>query len=264
MNCRPNKVRAKLAEGKVAVGTVMYSWSPNVMEVAGCAGLDFMRIDNEHAWRQDSSAEHLMRAAALSDVVPIHRVDRENPYLIRKSLEIGAGGIVVPDVSSPEDARAVVRASKFPPRGMRGLSGQCFSAGWGSADVAEWIEWSDTEPMIGVMIENVEAMKCVDEILTVDGVDFALFGPADYSMSLGLRRSVKTHKDVEAGLKKTIAAARKVGKHVMLGVGSDQSQISRYMDMGVTMLELASDVAVLRSAWSRAREAIYQAPSSKI
>jgi len=231
--------------------------------VAGYAGLDFMRIDNEHAWRQDASAEHLMRAAAIADVVPIHRIDRDNPYLVRKALEIGAGGILVPDVTSPEDAQAVVRAAKFPPRGTRGLSNQCFSGGWGSRDVADWVQWSDTEPMIGVMIENVKTMDCIDQILAVDGIDFVLFGPADYSMSLGLRRTVKTHKDVEAALKRTIAAAKKVGKHVMLGVGGDPAEIARYQAMGVTMLELPADLAVLRAGWANLCTGIHQAASSK-
>jgi len=254
MERKPNKLRAKLKSVGFAAGSVIFSWSPNVMEVAGYAGLDFMRIDNEHAWRQDSSVERLLRAANWAGIVPIMRVDKDNPYLIRKALEIGAGGIIVPDVHTPEVAEAVVRASKFPPRGIRGYSGNCWSAGWGMAAGREWVEWSDTEPMIGVMIENHKAMKCIDEILAVDGLDFVLFGPADYAMSLGWRQPAKDSDKVQGALKRTIEAAQKADKHVMLGVGVGESDIRRYQEMGVTMFEFISDLEILASVWGGARE----------
>ena len=262
MQKKPNKVRAKLAQGGYVTGSVIYTWSPNVMEAAGLGGLDFMRIDNEHAWRQDNSAEHLMRAAVIADVVPIMRVDRDNPYLIRKALEIGAGGIIVPDVNTPEGAEAVVKASKFPPRGIRGYSGNCWSGGWGSKAGAEWVQWSDTEPMIGVMIENVKAMDCIDEIVAVDGIDFVLFGPADYSMSLGLRKPAKNDERVQAALKKTITATRKAGKHVMFNPGIDTDEIQKYVEMGITMLELSNDLGILRSVWAKTSKALEDMTSS--
>ncbi|MHC4714587.1 MAG: HpcH/HpaI aldolase family protein [Planctomycetota bacterium] len=253
MKREPNRLRRKLAAGSPVIGSVIYSWSPNVMEAAGYAGLDFMRIDNEHAWRQDSSAESLMRAADVVGVDAILRIDKENPYLVRKALEIGAGGIIVPNVYSVEAAENVIRAAKFPPRGIRGYSGSCRSGGWGSRAGAEWIDWSDAEPMIGVMIEDERAMSCVDGILAVDGLDFVLFGPSDYSMSLGLRRPAKNSDEVQGALKKTIAAAKAAGKHVMLGVGTSVEDINRYIEMGVTILEIGNDLGILRAFWSRMR-----------
>jgi len=247
----PNSLREKLNRGEVVTGSVIYSWSPNVMEAAGLAGLNFMRIDNEHAWRQDSSAENLIRAAVIAGVVPIMRVDRDNPYLVRKALEIGAGGIIVPDVNTPEQAEDVVKAAKFPPRGIRGYSGNCWSGGWGAKAGAEWVQWSDSEPLVGIMVENVKAMEYIDQIVGVDGVDFVLFGPADYSMSLGLGRPVKDDERVQAALRATIEAARKVGKHVMLNTGTDPEQIRKYIDLGVTMLELGNDLGIIRAVWEK-------------
>lgn len=257
MQRKPNKVRAKLAQGEYVTGSVIYSWSPYVMEAAGYAGLDFIRIDSEHTWRQDASAEHLMRAAYIADIVPIMRVDRDNPYLIRKALDIGAGGILVPDINTPEEAEAVVKAAKFPPRGIRGYSGNCWSGGgWGDKDGPEWVQWSDTEPMIGVMIENVKAIGYINEILAVDGLDFVLFGPADYSMSLGLRKPAKNDERVQAALRKTITAARKAEKHVMFNPGIQTDEIQKYVDMGIAMLELSNDLGILRSVWAKTGTAI--------
>lgn len=257
----PNKVREKLKNNQLVTGSAIYSWSPNVMEVAGFSGLDFMRIDNEHTWRQDSSAEHLIRAALIADIVPIMRVDRDNPYLVRKALEIGAGGIIVPDVNSPEEADKVVRAAKFPPRGIRGYSGNCWSGGWGTKGGANWVKWSDTEPLIGVMIENVKAMALIDEIMAVDGVDFALFGPADYSMSLGFGKPSKADERVVEALQKTIEASRKVGKYVMFNPGADMDEIKKYVDMGVTMVEIANDLGINYSVWNKASQAVSEMKS---
>jgi 4-hydroxy-2-oxoheptanedioate aldolase len=247
----PNKVREKLEKGEPVIGTVMYSWSPTVMEVAGIAGLDFVRIDCEHSWRQDGMADHLIRAAALSGVVPIMRIDRGSPYLPMKAFEIGAGGIIAVDIDTPEDAEAVVKQSKFPPIGTRGYSGQCWSGGWGAKAGKEWIEWSDRELLVGLMIESTDAIKNVEEIMAVEGVDFVLYGPADYSMSLGLRYPQKNHPIIKEGLTKTITAAQKYKKAVCCGVGTDLEQIKKYKEMGLTMFELGSDIAVLKSVWNK-------------
>ncbi|MBD3289087.1 hypothetical protein GF337_09805 [candidate division KSB1 bacterium] len=252
----PNKVREKLVNGEPVIGTVAYTWSPTVMEVAGIAGLDFVRIDCEHAWRQDEMADHLIRAAALSGVVPIMRIDRGSPYLAMKAFEIGAGGIIAVDIDTPEDAEAVVKQSKFPPIGTRGYSGQCWSGGWGAKAGKEWIEWSDRELLVGVMIESPEAIKNVEEIMAIEGVDFALYGPADYSMSLGLRYPQRNHPEIKDGLTKTIAAAQKFNKSVCYGVGTDLEQITKFKEMGLTMFELGSDIAVLRKTWNSLKKNI--------
>ncbi len=253
---KPNPFRQKLKDGKPLIGTVMYTWSPVVMELAGLAGLDFVRIDNEHAWRQDSSAENLVRAANLMGIMAIMRVDRENPYLIRKALELGALGVLVPDVHDAKEVEDIVKAAKFPPGGTRGYSGQNWSGGWGARAGRPWVEWSNSEPMVGVMIENTSALKNLDDILSVDGLDFVHMGPADYSMSLGLGAPDKNHPEVQQAIEKVVTTARKRNIPVVLGVGQNIDEIKKYKDMGVNMIELASDLAVLHSNWEKSKSAI--------
>lgn len=251
MNIRPNLLRTRLSAGHLVVGTAIYSASPNVVEAAGYSGIDFVRIDTEHAWRQDDSLDNMIRAANLSGTCALVRVDRENPYLIRKALELGAGGVIVPHVSTAEYAREIVQAAKFPPLGIRGFGNLCASGAWGTTPPEQWIAWSDREQLVGVMIESPEALAEIEEIMSVPGIDFALFGPADYSISLGLPAPAIEHAQVMAGLRATIAASRKSGKYVMLGVGFNDAKVDAFVEMGVTMLEFGHDVMIVQSTLAR-------------
>lgn len=251
---KANKLRKILAEGGLAVGTAVHSWSPNVVEIAGYAGFDFVRIDGEHSWRRDFTAESLMRAAVIADVVPVLRVDKDDPYLVRKALEIGAGAVLVPNVNSAEECEAVVQAAKFPPRGVRGYAGDCFSAYWGTRAGREWVEWSDAEPMIGIMIENAAALDHLDEIMAVQGLDWVLWGAADFSMSIGLRKPDRYHPQVMAAMERVIAAAKKHG--VFVGAPTEQENVKLYHQAGVRMFEILSDLLTLDEIWRRQAMAV--------
>jgi 4-hydroxy-2-oxoheptanedioate aldolase len=250
MKWKKNKLKRILEEGKIAVGTAFYSFSPALVETAGYCGLDFCRIDNEHAWRQDETLEHMLRAATISDIVALPRVDG-NPELIRKVLEAGAWGFVAPHVLTEADVAKIVRAAKFPPQGERGYGSLCFSGRWGTGSGKEWIEWSNEETMVGVMIEDYRAVERIEEIMAVDGLDFILFGPADYSVSIGLPTQT-THPKVMEGLQKTIDAANRHEKYVMKGVGYPwRENAKKYIEMGCHLIELGHDVSILSTMWKR-------------
>ena len=246
---KPNKLRKILSEGGLAVGTAVHSWSPNVVEIAGYAGFDFIRIDGEHSWRRDFTAESLMRAATIADVAPVLRVDKDDPYLVRKALEIGAGAVLVPNITTAAECEAVVQAAKFPPRGIRGYAGDCFSAYWGTRAGREWVEWSDAEPLIGVMIEHVAALDHLDAIMAVEGLDWVLWGAADFSMSIGLRRPERYHPEVMAAMQQVIAAANRHG--IVVGAPTEEENVKLYYEAGVRMFEILSDLLTLEEVWRR-------------
>ncbi len=115
------KLAEKLRNGEATFGTTFYTGSTTAIEVAGNWGLDFAFIDAEHTpVNVDTHMEKLVMAALLSGIAPLVRVRGTNEWDIRKSLEIGATGIIVPQVNTAEQARAIVRAAKFPPYGRRG------------------------------------------------------------------------------------------------------------------------------------------------
>jgi len=254
MRPEKSKLKNKLDKGQIVIGSAIFSWSPNMMEAAGYSGLDFMRIDTEHAWRRDAEIEHLIRAARIGGVVPIIRIDGNDSNLPGKIFEIGAGGIIVTGIETVEAATQLVLNSKFPPLGTRGYSGNCWSGGWGAEAGGEWVEWSNRELLIGVMVENPETIDHVSDIMAVDGIDFALFGPADYSMALGLGKPTKNNRDVQDALLRTVSAARQTGKHVMYNPGMKEEEIDKAVKMGVTMIEIGNDLGIARSVWTGAVE----------
>jgi 2-keto-3-deoxy-L-rhamnonate aldolase RhmA len=251
MKHHPNKLKKKLKEGKVVFGTCINVFSPNLVELAGFCGLDFCRIDNEHTWRQDESMDHMMRAAAVGDIVALPRIDRGNPFLIRKVCEIGAKGFIIPDIQGSKEVKEIIEAAKFPPLGNRGYSGNCFSAGYGTKGGEDWIQWSNQELLIGVMIEDPGAVEDINKIMSLEGLDFVLFGPSDYSLNIGLPGPNKNHPKVQEALKKTIKAAKANDKYVMIGVGFPwDKEAQKYIEMGCQMIEIGHDYSLLRTVWS--------------
>lgn len=256
---RTNKFRKILEEGKIAVGTCCDSYSAATVEAIGYSGMDFCRIDNEYSWRRDEGMENMLRAAAISGVTAMVRVEKGAPYLVSKIFQAGAGAVLVSDINNYEEALAVVKASKFAPAGHRGMSSFSFSGGWGTRGGEAFADWSDTQLMVGIMVENEHVVEQLDRIFAIDGMDYALFGPTDFSMSLGLRTTKKNHPKVQDAIKKTCEAAHKHNKFVGIGIGEPWvEEAEKYIKMGCKFIEIGHELAilggVLRSASSGIRK----------
>jgi len=242
-----------LNNGKIVFGTCINSFCPSLIELAGFCGLDFCRIDNEHAWRQDESLDNMIRGAIIGNIFPIVRIDKGNEHLIRKVFEIGAGGVIVPGIKNSQEVRDVVKASKFPPKGTRGYGGNCLSAGYGTQAGEEWINWSNGELMVGIMIEEEEAVKDIENIMAIEGLDFVLFGPSDYSLSIGLPAPSKNHLEVQIAIEKTAKAAKKYHKFAMVTAKYPwEKEIERYVEMGYQMIQLGNEYYHLKKSWGEA------------
>ena len=256
MERKKNKLKAIIQSGKVALGTCIYSFSPAIIELAGFRGLDFCRVDNEHAWRQDESAENVLRGAFCADIVPLHRIDKDDPYLVRKALEAGAGGVIVPHVNTRKEAEAIVQAAKFPPMGKRGYGGLCFSGQWGANAGVDWMEWSNQETLVIPMIEDVGALPNLNDIMSVEGLDGVFFGPADLSISAGVPLQTG-HEKVMDALKKTIDAAKKHDKFVIFGAKFPYWETTQdLIDLGVQAIEIGHDLSILSTVWKKTIQAV--------
>lgn len=259
---RTNKFKQVMNDGHVAVGTCLDSYSPAAVEVAAYSGMDFCRIDNEYSWRRDEGMEHMLRAAALAGVTPMVRVEKGDGYLISKVFQSGAQAVLVSDINNYDEALAVVKASKFAPNGHRGMSTYSFAGRWGTTTAQEFADWGDTELMVGIMVENEQVIAQLDQIFAIDGLDYGFFGPADFSMSLGLRAVKKNHPQVRDAIKKASDAAAKHGKVMGIGISEPWTdEATKYIAMGYRFVEIGHELGILRAALSSAAAGIRKAES---
>jgi 2-keto-3-deoxy-L-rhamnonate aldolase RhmA/quercetin dioxygenase-like cupin family protein len=178
-------LRRKLAADTPVLGLWITLEAPSITEMAVALGLDWVVIDAEHGhldWKE--IVEHL-RAAVRSDTVALVRVAEANVGLIKRALDIGADGVVIPWVESAEQLRKAVAFARFPPEGVRGIGAERATC-WGQCLVEHTREAND-HVLVVPIIESVEGGRNVESLLQVDGVELFFFGPSDYSSSAGYR-----------------------------------------------------------------------------
>src|SRR3972149_953085 len=176
-------LKEKLRIGELTVGSWITLAHPAIAEIMAKAGFDWLTIDLEHSVFTIREAEELIRVIALCGGTPLARLTSNDADQIKRVMDAGAPGVIVPMVNSKADAERAVASVYYPPRGRRG-AGLARAQGYG-ASFADYREWLEREAVVIVMIEHVEAVKNLEQILTTDGVDGFIVGPYDLSASLG-------------------------------------------------------------------------------
>ncbi len=179
------------------MGTFSKSTDPAFVEIMGYTGFDFAVLDLEHGPNTVQSLQGLIRAAEVAHLLPIVRVKKDTPSLISEALDVGAGGVQVPSVSSKEDAEAVIQAARFAPQGMRGVCRFVRAARYSSAERHEYFAQANTTIVV-LQLEGAAAVRNVREILSAPGVDVIFVGPYDLSQSLGVPGDVDDPRVTEA------------------------------------------------------------------
>lgn len=233
-------VRARLAHTPLR-GTFQVLGHPAVTEVLALSGPDFVIADAEHAALGIETIEALVRAGDARGLDVLVRVAGIDASLSR-TLDTGAAGIVVPRVESAADAAAVVRATRFPPLGARGL-GPARACDFG-LDLVSHRATANDELLVVIMVETAAGLAAVDEIAAVDGIDVILIGPADLASSLGVPAGSAEHS---AAISTITAAARAAGRHVGIHCAS-ASDADAFEVGGMRLLVIGTDVAFLASA----------------
>ncbi|GED29425.1 aldolase/citrate lyase family protein [Brevibacillus centrosporus] len=191
-----NRVKEKLKNGEKTVGAFVGIYSPEMVEMLGHAGFDFLVIDDEHGAFSPRDLENMIRAAECVDLVPIVRVAYD-PSCIQKALDRGAKGIQVPMVNNREDAEKVVQRVKFPPLGQRGANYTTRPARYGKDHGIGFLDAADDQTLVIVHIETPEAVANFEEIVSVPGIDMAFIGPTDLSISMGYKEEGARHPEVQ-------------------------------------------------------------------
>ena len=228
---RKNTLKEKLYAGKAAFGVMCTFPSPQIVEMLGSLGFDWVLLDNEHGSITVDSAESCIAVAELTGMAPIVRPVANRPEIIAPFMDRGAWGVQVPHVNTAEEARAVVDAVKYAPQGHRGLFGASRAAGYGySGSTADYTAEANRETLVCVMIEEVEAIENLPEMAKVPGVDVYFIGSGDLSQAMGYTGQ-STHPEVlkmmERGVKAITAAGR------IAGCSCPDTHIPRFLELGV-------------------------------
>ncbi|MCO5089847.1 aldolase/citrate lyase family protein [Bosea sp. (in: a-proteobacteria)] len=175
------KIRAK----KKMIGLELYSGSPHNVEILGEVGFDFTMLDTEHTEYDTGHIAHLIRAADSFGVAPVVRVEQLNEVLIMKTLDRGAQGVIVPRITTAEQARRAASAAAFPPVGMRGMCPDVRATRYRNEVWEEYARNPFDHVAVIPLIEDIRAVENIDAIMAVDGIDSILFGPGDFAVSIG-------------------------------------------------------------------------------
>jgi len=177
-------LKEKLKNRKLTIGSWITIGHTVVAEIMAKAGYDWLTVDMEHSAITLDIAQDLIRVIALCGVVPLVRVGENDPNLIKRVMDAGAHGVIVPMVNSKDDAEKAVASVQYPPTGFRGV-GLARAQKYGT-DFEGYKKWNERESIVIVQIEHIKAVENLEAILNVPGVDGFIIGPYDLSGSLGV------------------------------------------------------------------------------
>lgn len=248
-----NQTKEKIKAGQQTFGIYSVIASPDMVELAGLCGFDYVRIDCHHGSSNLETVAHMIRAAEIADVTPFVRVYNDTQRIL-SVLDMGAMGIIVPDIKDAEDARAAVEATKYKPYGDRGLFTNSRSSAYGEFKGKEYLDWSNENVMLGVQIENKSALDNIEEILAVKGIDFVLSGRNDLSQSLGVGGQ-KNHPLVVEAEDRIVATAAAAGVTISLSMNPHQenfdAQLKKLMERGSSMITLGTDISFVMNIYKK-------------
>jgi len=237
-----NPFKRALAEGRTQIGMWVGLADGYAAELLATVGFDWLLIDGEHAPNDLRSTLSQLQAVAPYSTHPIVRPPEGSTVLIKQLLDIGAQTLLVPMVESAEQAAAVVAATRYPPRGIRGVgSALARSSRWNQVD--GYLQHADEELCVLLQVESVAAMRQLQQIAAVEGVDGVFFGPADLSASLGLIGQ-PTHPSVQEAIVSAISTARQAGKAAGV-LAPDPTIARRYLDAGANFVAVGVDATLL-------------------
>ena len=244
---KPNPVKHALAAGGHAVGTMIAQFSaPEVGRILAGAGFEFVVIDNEHGAFSLESNLQIIMAARPTGLVSLVRVPDAAYHLIARTLDSGAEGVMVPRVESRDTVEQIVAAVKYPPVGRRGYGLRAIHTDRRPVPMPDAIAHVNDNTLIIIQIESVAAIEALDDMLSVPGVDVALIGPADLSVSLGIPGRFD-HPDMVSAIQRVIDACARHG--VAAGAHlPDVEAWKPWVERGMRCLLCSTDENLLQSA----------------
>jgi 4-hydroxy-2-oxoheptanedioate aldolase len=235
-----------LAGRKALLGLLQSHPGPTVAEMAGLCGYDFLFVDGEHGVFSDADCLDTFRALVATDTLALMRLAGHDGQAVGRYLDLGADAIVVPNVATAEQATVLARAMEYPPAGTRGMGASLHRVTQYGLEAAEYVKAPRARASLLPIIESALGAANVEEILSVEGVDGVIIGPADLSADLGCAGDFSTAAFAQA-VERIERTVRTSGK--LLGTAPyPGSPIEALLARGHRLLILGSDVSLLREA----------------
>lgn len=242
---KAGKLKARLHKGGVTIGSWLTLGNTLIAEMMANMGFDWLAIDMEHSPTTESEAQHLIQVIDLCGVAPLVRVGGNDPLIIKKVMDAGSEGVIVPMINTGSDAQKAVNAVKYPPIGTRGVGlarAQEYGIGFD-----RYKSSVNKDSIVIAQIEHIEAVENLEEILGCEGIDGFIVGPYDLSASLGVPGEFTNPKFLKAlGKIKEVSGKYKIpsGYHV---IQPDAKLVGRKIKEGYRFIGFSLDALFLAS-----------------
>ncbi|MFD2647379.1 4-hydroxy-2-oxoheptanedioate aldolase [Devosia albogilva] len=240
-----NPLKKALAERRLQLGLWLGLPTATTAELCGGAGFDWLLVDGEHAPFDIPTIAAQLRALEASTSHAVVRPPIGETWIIKQLLDIGAQSLLVPMVESAEQARALVSATRYPPRGIRGV-GAALARASSYNRVGDYLATADNEICLLVQVETLKGLANIEEIAGIEGVDGIFIGPSDLAADMGHLGNPghpKVQEAVRSGLERIIGSRQAAGI-----LTADETLAQSYIDLGATFVAVGTDVTLLSRA----------------
>lgn len=251
-----NILKRKLRGQEITIGSWITLGHNSIAEIMAKAGFEWLVVDMEHSVITLDTAQQLIQVIEGCGVIPLVRVGENNPNMIKRVMDAGAHGVIVPMVITREQAEAAVSAVRYPPLGTRGV-GLARAQGYGNK-FDEYVATVSEESVVIAQVEHIDAVDNLESILSVEGIDGCIIGPYDLSGSLGVPGNFE-HPNVLAALKKVEQTCGEKG--VALGfhiIRPDYRLVPEMISKGYTFLAFSLDTLFLGNSCREQLRAVYE------
>jgi 4-hydroxy-2-oxoheptanedioate aldolase len=242
MNLPRNAFKHAITAGQRQIGFWLSLGSAAVAEVVAGAGYDWVMIDAEHGPNDLSTVIDQLRVLDGCPATPVVRPAWNDPVLIKRLLDAGAPALLVPFVRNADEAAQAVAATRYPPRGIRGVATSQRASRWGQR--TDYVQSYERELCLIVQLETAASLAALEAISAVPGVDALFIGPSDLAADMG-HLGEPGHPEVQAAIADAVSRCRRAGKPMGTFAPAPEDA-RRYLNLGMTFAAVAADAGILR------------------
>lgn len=246
---RRNFLKEKLESGKTVIGTWAVIPSPITADIIASTGIDFIIIDAEHGPLNFETAQNMVIACESRNVSPVMRLGSVSEANILRALDIGVHCLQIPNISTVEEAKKLIRNVKYPPEGNRGFSPFTRAGNYSIESAKELTKAANENVLVAIHIEGREAIENIDTVIKIKGIDIIFLGLFDISKSMGIPGDVTNPKLLEI-VEQLTQKINKSGKYpgtIVNNIG----QLRHYLEMGVRYITYSVDCDILRGSYGK-------------